>query len=1195
MSVKEKPEKRIAQLEEDNRALRESEDKYKNLIDELKSEKEFMETALNSQTDTFFVFNPLTGEAIRWNKAFKEASGYTDEEIRSLKAPESYYSEADLRKAAEATSKILETGVSTVEMSLITKKGKKTPTEYTAALIKDEKGGLKYIISIGRDIRARQKAERELKESEELHRLTLSNISDAVFITDDAGRFSFICPNVSVIFGFSFDEVSSFGNIENLLGSDIFDIKELKKRGEMSNIERTIIDKTGKEHLLLITVKQVSIKGGTLLYTCHDITERKREEKVQAAELRLIEYATHHSVIELLRKFLDEIEALTGSNIGFYHFLADDQESILLQTWSTNTLENMCRAEGEGLHYPISEAGVWVDCIHERRPVIHNDYASLPHKRGLPEGHAPVIRELVVPVFRGDRIVAILGTGNKKTDYDEHDLKMVQQLADLAWETVVRKQTEEALCESQQLLSNVFESMQEGVLVLNSDYKYTYFNRRLEEISHTKREELLGKIPWEEYPFLKGEIEKAMKKAMKGDLSLNVELNYTLSDGKEGWTRESYFPLKDEEKIVGVVGVIEEISERKQTEEELARYRDHLEELVKERTNELIVAKEAAEANEHWFRAVFESVGDGLFVHRIMPDGHPGPFENINQAWCDKLGYSKEELSRMSPAELDDPQTSKHVIPAAMEKLERNGNAVFESIQIKKDGSKLPVEVNAHIFSFRGEIYIFSVVRDITERKYAEAELKEAKEKADQSNQAKSIFLANMSHELRTPLNAILGFSEMLVRDSDAPHTQKEKLSIINRSGAHLLKMINDVLDLSKLEAGRLELEPEVFDLPLMLKDISRMTALRTNTMDLSFKSELDPALVRFIKADSHKIRQILINLLNNAVAYTDKGGISLYAATLPLTDDSSMVTLKLEVEDSGSGISPDQLEHIFEPYIQAGIARSGLKGTGLGLAISKSFIDLMGGEIRVASQPGKGSRFSVQIPVAPVEDSEFLQMEKVWPQVIGLESRQPKWRVLVVEDNKDNRLLLSSLLIEVGFYVKEAENGQEAISLFKEWEPHFIWMDMRMPVMDGYEATAKIRTLPGGNKVKISALTASAFKEQRNSILEAGCNDVVYKPFKPNEIFNTMEEQLGLHYTYKEVEEKISEPKINLTREMIRDLPDDLRKVLREAAYKLDISATDEVIKSIRRNYPDIASGLQELANNYRFEIILELLGKKK
>jgi signal transduction histidine kinase/ActR/RegA family two-component response regulator len=471
-------------------------------------------------------------------------------------------------------------------------------------------------------------------------------------------------------------------------------------------------------------------------------------------------------------------------------------------------------------------------------------------------------------------------------------------------------------------------------------------------------------------------------------------------------------------------------------------------------------------------------------------------------------------------------------------------------------------------------------------------ELKQAKDAAEAGNLAKSEFLANMSHELRTPLNAILGFSRMLAMDRDVTADQLKKLSIINHSGEHLLGMINDVLDISKIEAGMGDPAPEVFDLPRALEDIGRMFELHAKDAGLRFTLGLDLKLVKYVKTDAGKLRQILTNLLSNAVKFSDTGGISLRARSLPIPDDQARVTLNLEVEDNGCGIPPEMQEHIFHPFSQVEHTQRTAEGTGLGLAITKSFVEMMDGAISVDSTPGEGSLFRVQVPVALVKTAAVVDAGPAGSAVKGLVPSQPAWRILVVEDNRENRLLLSSRLTQVGFEIREAENGEEAIEKFQQWQPHFIWMDMRMPVLDGYAATRRIRGFPGGEAVKIVAITASAFNEQRPDILAAGCDDVVYKPFRENEIFETMARLLDIEYLYEERGKEITPPaKFHLTAGMLADLPGELLQELRETTLALNNEAALEVIVRVADRAPEVAAGLRELVDNYQEADLLDLL----
>ena len=733
-----------------------------------------------------------------------------------------------------------------------------------------------------------------------------------------------------------------------------------------------------------------------------------------------------------------------------------------------------------------------------------------------------------------------------------------------------------SLRESRNLLDNIVNNIPVMVFLKRaSDLSFVLFNRAGEALLGRSRDELLGQSDYDLFPkvqadFFTGKDREVLKR--KDVLDVAEEPIETANGPRILHTRKLALRNKEGQPMY-LLGISEDITERKQAQHQVA---------------------------------LLSFALNGVHEAAFLID-EKARFHFVNEEACRILGYSREELLAAGVEDVD-PDWPAARWPDHWRELAEKKSLTFDGRHRAKDGRIIPVEINANLIEYEQQSYNLALVRDITERKQAEEELRKnkdqleetvqrrtaelqlARDAAEAANKAKSVFLANMSHELRTPLNAILGFSHLVRRDPELPASHRENLEIINRSGEHLLALINDVLEIAKIEAGRLQLEIAPFDFGSMVRDVADMMELRAREKALRLLLEMRSDVPRYLKGDEARLRQILINLVGNAVKFTRQGGVTIRLGM----HRNDRLLLLIEVEDSGPGISAEDQQRLFRPFVQ--LAEGGeQKGTGLGLTITKQFVELMGGVISVESTLGKGSLFRAEIPVEPAETTEVVQPKGVTHgNVTGLAPGQPRYRILIAEDQLENQLLLTRLMSDIDLETKLAENGERCLSLFQEWHPDLIWMDRRMPVMDGEEAARRIRQLPGGDKVKIIAVTASAFMEEQQEMLAAGMDDFVRKPYRFDEIYDCLARQLGVRYQYEDVPE-VKEAAVDLTPAMLAVLPEALRRELREALESLETEAISAVIRQVGIYDPKLEKALARLALVFDYQGILKALGEVK
>ena len=560
--------------------------------------------------------------------------------------------------------------------------------------------------------------------------------------------------------------------------------------------------------------------------------------------------------------------------------------------------------------------------------------------------------------------------------------------------------------------------------------------------------------------------------------------------------------------------------------DEIARLAQHFNELLDALATQnrarLAAQKDVAEEASRR-RALFEKDQDGI----VVLDTDCSVFE-ANPRFAEMLGYTPEALGQLHIWDWDHKFTPAKWLQMA--RTVRPEGEIFETTHQRRDGTHYPAEIRASRVEWGGQTYIMCSVRDITERKQLSEELERhrhhltelvdqrtlelaaARDEAESANRAKSTFLATMSHEIRTPMNAIIGLAHLLEREVTTPR-QRERIGKITTAARRLLHIINDILDLSKIEADKTVLEIIDFAVGATCEHAVSLVRESAQQQGLGLAVEIDPRLPPMLRGDPGRIEQILVNFLSNAVKFSERGTITLRATRM---DDGETpdtpVRLRLEVEDQGIGLNAEQQAKLFKPFEQADSSTTRkYGGTGLGLAISRGLVELMGGQIGADSAPGRGSRFWVVLPLAqgdtgmPARSADQDPLPDANAFASWLLANRSGCHVLLAEDNTLNQEIASELLQNVGLRVTIAQNGQEAVTMAGQAHFDLILMDLSMPVMGGLEAAATIRTLPGQAATPILALTANAFKEDRQRCLEAGMNDHLAKPVTPTTLYQAL------------------------------------------------------------------------------------------
>jgi PAS domain S-box-containing protein len=925
-------------------------------------------------------------------------------------------------------------------------------------------------------------------------------------------------------------------------------ISALWENHTIRDFEYDFRTKSGKVLKCLYSGEIIDLGGEAhMLSVVRDITERKQaEEKLRASEARY-----------------DELTRRIPVGIYVFHTCADGS---MYFEYTSPQFNHLLGLEAEAV---LGDANLAFAAAH---PLDHDDLLRANHQ---------AITTLTPFHWEGRFIVQ----GETRWIRIESE-PLPLPSGDNVWNGVVsditkRKQVEDELRSLNDRFELYLKYIPIMMYVKDADTHAIILSRQFEQMLGKPLHELLGKTNAEIWPpELAGPMTLDDARILKGDQAVTIEETF------EGRHYHSVkFPIKEPDHPPLLGGYTMDITELKQTQAALQESEERMRQVT------------GAMRQTVWLR-------DTQTLEMLY----------VNPAYEEIWGRTCESLiaEPTSFAQAIHPDDQERVFVAIQDQYQGVFfNQEYRIIRPDGDirwvwGRTFPIKNDA------GEVYrVLAVTEDITERKQMAEALHQAKETAEAANRAKSAFLASMSHELRTPLTAILGFTELMAHDKLLTAQQRENLDIIERSGEHLLALINNVLDLSKIEAGRTEVQPEVFDLHKMILGLGEMFNLRAEQKGLTIIFDLIPGVPRIIRADAGKLRQILINLLSNAVKFTEKGGITMRVEQkAPVAE--SQIELQFKIQDTGIGIAASELDRVFEAFVQTESGRQSHQGTGLGLPISREYVRLMEGDLTVQSKAGQGScfQFTIRATLPTQAEIDALIIASISPHVVGMKPQHATpvgdaYRILVIDNAKANQELLRRLLQPLGLEVETASDGQKGLEIWKAWQPHLIFLDIGLPGMDGHEITKFIRayattesisdSMPHCSRPVIVALTASAFEEERQTILAEGCDDFVRKPFREATIFEVLNRHLDIRFIYAEepyaaapLKKKVP---FKVLKAQMQNLPAAWRMEMQQAILVGDVEKLNILIAQVHDHTPALAMYLAQCVYNFEYNKIQKLI----